>query len=66
MDLHYLLICPKSNASVLYYKRKLFVHKLCMYDLKTNDGFCYLWNESEGELSADEFGNIMTDVIESL
>lgn len=65
VDLQSLLLCPKSNASALYYRRKLSVHNLCFYDLKTHDGFCYLWNESEGELTANEFASIMYHFIES-
>lgn len=60
-----MLLCPKSNASALYYRRKLSVHNLCMYDLKSHDGFCYLWNESEGELTSNEFASILSHFIES-
>lgn len=65
VDLQSLLLCPKSNASSLYYRRKLSVHNLTMFDLKTKDGFCYLWNETEGELSANEFASILTHFVES-
>lgn len=65
IDLQSLLLCPKSNASALYYRRKLSVHNLCVYDLKTHDGFCYLWNETEGELTANEFASILSHFIQS-
>lgn len=65
VDLQSLLLSPKSNSSALYYRRKLSVHNLCIYDLKSHDGYCYLWNESEGELTANEFASILTHFIES-
>ncbi|KAK0047053.1 hypothetical protein Bpfe_023456 [Biomphalaria pfeifferi] len=45
MDMQQLLLCPKSFASAVYYKRKLSVHNLTLYDLKSKDVFCYLWHE---------------------
>ena len=65
VDLQSLLLSPKSNCSALYYRRKLSVHNYCIYDLKNHDGFCYLWNETEGELTANEFASILTHFIES-
>ncbi|KAF0706536.1 Uncharacterized protein FWK35_00033566, partial [Aphis craccivora] len=48
MDLQSILLCPKSNVSSLYYKTKLIVHNFTVYDLKIKNGFCFLWNETEG------------------
>lgn len=36
-----------------------------MYDLKTQDGFCYMWNETDGALTANEFASIFSNFIES-
>lgn len=60
MDLQAVLLSPKSKVSSLYYKTKLCVHNFCLFDIKTKDGFCYLWNESEGGLNAEEFATIVT------
>lgn len=38
---------------------------MTIFDLKTNDGYCYLWNESEGQLTANEFATILSDFIVS-
>lgn len=65
VDLQSLLLSPKSNASALYYRCKLSVHNMTVFDLKSKDGFCYLWNESEGELTGNEFASILTDFIVS-
>ncbi|KAK0059173.1 hypothetical protein Bpfe_011249 [Biomphalaria pfeifferi] len=49
MDMQQLLLCPKSNASAVHYKRKLSVHNFTLYDLKSKDVFCYLWHEANPE-----------------
>lgn len=33
MDLQSVLLCPKSNASALYYKTKLIVHNFTVYSM---------------------------------
>lgn len=63
MDMQAVLLSPSLKASALYYKTKLKVHNYTFYDLKTNDAFCYVWNESEGGLDADEFASIITHFI---
>ncbi|KAG8334063.1 hypothetical protein J6590_108696 [Homalodisca vitripennis] len=60
MDMQAVLLSPSLKASTLYYKMKLKVHNYTFYDLKTNDAFCYIWNENEGGLDADEFASIIT------
>lgn len=64
VDLQSLLLCQMSNASALYYRRKLSVHNLTVFYLKTQDVFCYLGRE-EGDLSANKFASIWTHFIES-
>lgn len=44
MDLQSVLVCPKSNVSSLYYKTKLIVHNFTIYDLRRQQGHCYVWN----------------------
>lgn len=58
MDLQAVLICPVLKASALYYRTKLKVHNFTLFDLKSSEGYCFLWDESEG-LNADEFCSIM-------
>lgn len=59
IDLQSVLLCPKSNVSSLYYKTKLIVHNFTIYDIKRQKGYCYLWNESEGGLTSNEFTSII-------
>ena len=47
----------------MYYKTKLCIHNLCFYNLRNADGFCYLWNESDGGLTAHEFATCLSDFI---
>lgn len=63
MDLQAVLLAPKMEASALYYRTKLKVHNFTIYNLKTQDGRCYLWDESEGGLSADEFATIIFNFV---
>lgn len=62
-DLQAVLLAPRSNVSSSYYKTKLCVHNYTIYDLKTNDGYCFIWNETEGGLNSDEFATIISNFI---
>ncbi|CAG9760386.1 unnamed protein product [Ceutorhynchus assimilis] len=64
MDLQSVLLSPKSTVSAMYYKTKLIVHNFTIYNLKNKEGFCFLWNESEGGLTANEFSSIISFFIE--
>lgn len=59
MDLQSVLLCPKSNVSALYYRTKLIVHNFTVFDLHSKDGYCFLWHEGQGELSANCFSSII-------
>lgn len=63
MDLQSVLLCPKSNAGSLYFKTKLIVHNFTVYDLKTKAGYCNIWHEGEGGLSAQSFASIISTFI---
>lgn len=64
MDLQSVLLCPKSNVSALYFKTKLIVHNFTVYDIKRQQGYCYLWNECEGGLTSNEFTSIIISFLE--
>ncbi|ESO90767.1 hypothetical protein LOTGIDRAFT_163649 [Lottia gigantea] len=56
-DLHSVLQLPNTNASLLYYSRKLSLYNLCIYDAaKPNDAFCYCWNEVQAGRRSNEIG----------
>lgn len=64
-DLQAVLMAPRSNVSSNYYKTKLLVcvHNWCIYDMKTGDGYYFLWNEAEGGLNSEEFSTILSKFI---
>ena len=56
MDLESVLMCPKTKASAMYYRTKLVVHNMTYFILKTKEGFCYVFDESNADLSSQMFG----------
>ena len=64
MDAQSVLLCPVTKASAMYYRTKLAVHNYTVYDSRTNTGYCYLWDESEGDLSANVFASILRKFLE--
>lgn len=41
----------------MYYKTKLQTHNFTLFNLSTKEGFCYLWEEHEGNLSSEMFAH---------
>jgi hypothetical protein len=64
MDLEAVLVCPVTKASAAYYKSKLIVHNFTVYDCRTHQGFCYLWDESEADLQASVFATLIVKFLE--
>ena len=56
-DLEQTLNVPCSNVSSLYYKRKLRVYNLSVYDLGSSDGACIFWNETIAEKGSNEIAS---------
>lgn len=65
VDLQAVLMAPKSQVSSLYYRTKLQVHNLVFYNLINKKGYCFLWNEAEGGVNAEEFASIWVYFIEN-
>ena len=66
MDLQSLLLCPKLEASCLFYKTKLCCHNFTMFDLTSKAVTCYFWNETAADLSASTFASCIVDFLEGL
>ncbi|XP_067645231.1 uncharacterized protein [Eurosta solidaginis] len=64
VDLHAVLMAPKSEVSSLYHRTKLQVHNLVFYNLINHKGYCFIWNEVEGGVSAEEFASIWVYFVE--
>lgn len=65
MDLQSVLLSPKSNVSSLYFKTKLIVHNYTIFNMKTKDGFCFIWHEAAGGVTANEYASILSFFIEN-
>ena len=59
MDLQSLLICPRLEASILYYKMKLSYHNF-------DEAMNYFWHEGEGELKASVFASCVIDYLDNV
>lgn len=44
----------KGHTSVLYQKLKLNIFNLTIYDIKTHECECYVWDESDGYRGVNE------------
>ncbi|CAG9782466.1 unnamed protein product [Diatraea saccharalis] len=64
MDLQAVQLCPRSNVSTLYFKTKLAVHNFTGYDIKRGEGYCFIWTETEGGLTANEFASVIIRMLE--
>ena len=59
MDLQSVLATPCGNVSALYYARKLAVYNFTIYNQAIGDGYCMLWNETQGRRGANEIGSLL-------
>lgn len=64
IDLQAVLLAPNLKASALYYRTKLCVHNFTIYDCTTKQVRCYVWHESEGGLTSNEFATCLIDYLE--
>ncbi|XP_038548744.1 uncharacterized protein LOC119882660 [Micropterus salmoides] len=65
MDLQWLLLCPKLQASTLYYKTNISVHNFTIFDMSSQDATNYLWHEGEAGLFANEFASCIVHFLEA-
>lgn len=63
MDVQSVKMCPKLEASAIYYKTKLCCHNYTIYNMATHEVMCYWWHECEGELQASNFASCLIDYI---
>ena len=55
-DLQQVLNCPHGQASDFFYKRKLGVYNLSVYDLATSEAYCYMWPQHLSKRGSNEIG----------
>jgi len=56
-DLQSVLQIPSGSVSQLYYKRKLVLHNLTIFD-GLKEGYCFMWLETDGKRGSNEVGSI--------
>ena len=66
-DLQSVLQVPSSDASLMYYKRKLCCYNFTIYEQASpNDAHCYLWSEVDGKRGSNEIGSCLLHYLSSL
>ena len=66
MDLQSVMLCPRIEASAVYYKMKLQLHNFTMYDLHDGSVSLYVWHEGNGGVTSNEFTSCIVDYITKL
>ncbi|GFO09182.1 hypothetical protein PoB_003568700 [Plakobranchus ocellatus] len=56
MDVQSVLPCPRTKASSLFYRTKLVLHNMTYCNLKTKEGYCYVFDETHRNVSNEMFG----------
>lgn len=59
LDMQAIKLLPQTNATSSYYKMKLQVHNLTIYNIATHDSDNYRWDETEGSLVSSTFTTII-------
>ena len=59
VDLQKVLLAPAIQASATYYKTKLCCHNYTIYNPKSHETLCYLWNETGADLSSNTFSCLL-------
>ena len=65
-DMQQVLLTPKTDASPVYYSRKLNTYNLTIFDMKTNHARNYVWDETNGKRGSCEVGSVLYRYIETL
>jgi hypothetical protein len=66
VDVQSVLMCPRLLVSTAYYKKKLQVHNYTIFRLNDKEVSLYVWDESSGGVTCNEFTSCLIDYIESL
>lgn len=51
-DFQKILTCPHGNVRLFYYKRKLPIYNFTIFDPASQEGYCYMWPETNGKHGA--------------
>lgn len=56
-DLMQVVYLPISDQSSVFYKRRLSCYCFTVFDLGTNQGYCFNWNETEAQRGSNEIAS---------
>lgn len=59
LDIQAVKLAPFLKSSAVYYKKKLCVHNYTLYDLRSKDVYCFLWDETQASLDATNIASII-------
>ena len=62
-DVQSVKLVPFLQASAIYYKTKLCVHNFTIYNLASQEVFCYWFDETNSTLEASVFASCLVDYI---
>lgn len=65
-DLQAVLQIPHAGDAQIYYLRKLSAYNFTIYETASHNGFCYAWNETDGNRGANEIATCLSNYISSL
>jgi hypothetical protein len=63
-DFQKILSSPQGEASLLYYKRKLSIYNFTVFDMGSNIGTCFVWDETVGGRGCNEVGSCLINWME--
>ena len=58
-DMEQILNCPHGSSSEFYYKRRLGIYNLTVFDYKEKDVSCFMWPEYEGGRGSTAVGTCL-------
>lgn len=53
-DLQIVLNTPCGQSMLLYYSTKIAVYNFTIYESKTRNAMCYIWNETRGKKGSNK------------
>ena len=65
VDLQKVLETPKSEAGPIFYKRKLAIYNLTVYDLNSREGICNLWDQTYGKRGSNETCTLLFNLMKT-
>ena len=65
-DLEAVLYSPLFFSKPIFYKRKLAMYNFTVYEVAKKNGFCYMWDETQGKRGANEIATCLEMFINNI